>query len=452
MALHNHYKVQTIFLFFCLIFGSVFAVVNPPFVASDEMWHFFKGYDVSQGHLIRESPTINIPQSFDDIYHFTPWEASTVENFRSRDYSSFNKPLNKDDTEVVDNIGTYNYMPLPYLGVAFVIKVGELFNASPLVLMYFGRLINLLIYAIIVYFGIKLVPIGRYMFLLIGLMPMSLYLAASVSADSLNLALSLFTICLFLNLAFKEDRIHRKDVFLVSVCILGLTLSKQIYALLGLLFFIVPKDKFLNFKSRMIYFIYTILPSSLSLFLWYYGSVIGFVGVGAADSSSPLNSLNPVNPFFIRLMDTIILAFNGYISSFVGTFGWSTNPLPLSIVYLYLMVLVSVSILENRFIYSLKQRMISFFIFAIGLIVIFFVASNWKVSDVIWGVRGRYFIPLAPLFFLILQNQKVANYFYRKGYLKCLNLFIIIFLGVILIISTYYLWNIGLSTYLEYDY
>ncbi|MDR2831206.1 MAG: DUF2142 domain-containing protein [Methanobrevibacter sp.] len=187
----NDIKVETAFIVFCLIFGSVFAVINPPFVASDEMWHFFKAYDVSQGHIIRETPVIDIPKSFDNIYHFTPWEPSTIKNFRNKNYNDFNHPLNSADIETIDNLATFNYMPLPYLGVAFVIKVGELFNSSPLVLMYIGRLINLLIYSIIVYFGIKILSIGKYMFLLISLMPMSLYVASSVSADSLNLALSL---------------------------------------------------------------------------------------------------------------------------------------------------------------------------------------------------------------------------------------------------------------------
>jgi uncharacterized membrane protein len=43
---------------------------------------------------------------------------------------------------MVDSLSTGKYMPLPYLGVASVIKVGQLFNGSPLILMYFGRLIN----------------------------------------------------------------------------------------------------------------------------------------------------------------------------------------------------------------------------------------------------------------------------------------------------------------------
>ncbi|MDR3291631.1 MAG: DUF2142 domain-containing protein [Methanobrevibacter sp.] len=107
----NNIKVEVIFLIFCLFFGSIFAVINPPFAASDEMWHFFKAYDISQGHLIRDSPVIEIPRNFDVIYHFTPWEASTVENYRNKDYNFFNKPLNNNDTQIIGHCK--NSMEIP---------------------------------------------------------------------------------------------------------------------------------------------------------------------------------------------------------------------------------------------------------------------------------------------------------------------------------------------------
>ncbi|MDR2624286.1 MAG: DUF2142 domain-containing protein [Methanobrevibacter sp.] len=440
-------KVEVIFLFFCLIFGSIFAVVNPPFLTTDEDSHFLKSFDVSQGNFIHSNP-IKVPKSFSipGVLCLTPIELYTIENSKKINYTPyFNTQLNVNDMQEARSTAI-SYMPLPYLGVAFVIKVGELFNASPLVLMYFGRLINLLIYAIIVYFGIKIVPTGKYMFLLIALMPKSLNLAASVSADSLNLALSFFTICLFLNLAFKEDRIHRKDVFFVSVCILGLALSKQIYALLGLLFFIVPKDKFLSLKSRIIYFIYTILPSFIFFIFWSY---LRFIYNNTIHQSiTHQYYLTPT--IFLTLISIIITEFNKWVVLFVGCFGWSIldDPLPLSIVYLYISVLIFVSIFDIcKFSLSIKQKLISLFCFIMGIMTIFYVAFKWVGSEslvyicgTIWGIQGRYFIPFAPLFFLILQNQKVTNYFlYRKDYLKYLNLFIIIFVGVTLTISTYYL-------------
>jgi uncharacterized membrane protein len=425
----SNIKIETIFLVFCLIFGSLFAIINPPFAASDESWHFLKAYDISQGHLIPKSFNIGIPKSFNNIYCFDAFGKSTIENYKNRDYNKFNVPLNYNDTQRIDNIPSLGFMPLPYLATAFIIKIGELFNTSPLILMYFSRLLNLLIYCVIVYFGIKITPIGNYIFLLIALMPMSVYISSSVSADSLNLALSFFTISLFLNLAFKKNKIQGKDILLVSLSILGLALSKQIYALLGLLFFIIPKSKFNNLKIRLTYFIIMILPSGILLLLWQYEFILGIinsliVGTNHYFDFSSVDSSQSTTPFFIRLINSILINFNGYLSSFVGTYGWATHPLPLSLAYLYLFTLAFISLLKgNKFIFSLKQKLIPFLIFSIGTTLIFFIASFWNSPSrmpqiikyqIIGGVQGRYFIPFAPLFFLILQNKKITNYLDKK--------------------------------------
>jgi uncharacterized membrane protein len=204
----SNIKVETIFLVFCLFFGVLFTMINPPFLTSDEQGHFIKAFDVSQGHFIPKTPSVSIPKSFviptNDCISLFPHVQTYIIDGHSMggvivnisvakqvNYSPYFKiPFNINDRQKYGT-GAIYYMPLPYLAVAFVIKVGELFNTSPLILMYFGRLINLFIYAIIVYFGIKIVPIGKYLFLLIGLMPTSLYVASAVSADSLNLGLSI---------------------------------------------------------------------------------------------------------------------------------------------------------------------------------------------------------------------------------------------------------------------
>jgi uncharacterized membrane protein len=290
-------------------------------------------------------------------------------------------------------------------------------------------------------------------------MPMSLYLSSSVSADSLNLALSFFTICLFLNLALKDDKIQKKDMIFLSICILSLALSKQVYALLALLFFIIPKSKFNN--NVLTCFILMILPSVLLLFILQYNYLIDMFGLCVNSSSSLPNPSYPAASFFVRFLNSLLIGSKGYLISFVGSFGWSTNPLPSSLAYIYFVILSIISIvdlsqLKEKFLkvlcINIKQKIILLFIFFQGILLIFFVASGWKISSVIWGVRGRYFIPFSPLFFLTLQNKRIISIVSRKDYFKYLNFSIIIFVGVILLISTYYLYNIGLSTYLEYNY
>jgi uncharacterized membrane protein len=435
----SNVKIEHYFLILSLIFGSIFAVSNPPFMSPDENFHFIKAFDVSQGHLIRESPiNITIPKSFDSIYHLQWW-------IYAKKTHPYINSLDVNKNWNINYLPTYDYPFLPYLGTAFVIKVGELFNASPLVLMCFGRLINLCVYILIVYFGIKLVPIGRYMFLLLALMPMSLYLAASISADSLNLALSFFIICLFLNLAFKEDKINKKDILLVSICILGLTLSKRLYALLGLLFFIIPRYKFNSFKDRLVYFVFTFLPFSTLLVL--YNTIFEIKDI-VTSSSHTTNWWD----FFVILLNTLQSHnfLKSFLIGFVGWFGWGTNPLPLFNVYFYLIALLIASFLSFRedFELDLKQKFVYLMTCFVCFMSIFKVALNWSVdgNGLIFGVQGRYFIPLAPLFFLVLYNKRINRVFKKKKdcgilfekYLKvfvmgttilslCVSLYVIIF-------------------------
>ncbi|MDR3292232.1 MAG: DUF2142 domain-containing protein [Methanobrevibacter sp.] len=453
-------KVEAIFLVFCLIFGSIFAMINPPFMAPDEGSHFIKAFDVSQGNFISENP-IKIPKSFSipGVIDQGSLEKRDVESSKKINYTSyFNSPLNIEHVQE-SYTSAISYMPLPYLGTAFVIKVGELFNTSPLLLMYFGRLINLLIYAIIVYFSIKIVPIGKYVLLLLALMPMSLYVASSISTDSLNLALSFFAICLFLNLAFKKDKIRKKYIILVSILLLCLVLSKQIYALLGLLFFIIPKSKFDGLKSRLFFFISIFSPSiivSISLnFLFKISNLLNGL-VYSSNSSSVTNQLILQDILWNKLIfvfdllniiiNSIITWFNQYIITFVGCFGWSVldNPLPLFLVYLYLIILVVVSILDvSKFKLSYIQKIIFLLICFLESMILFIIAWNWTPTGfkLIYGVQGRYFIPFAPLIFLTLQNNKISHYIGRKSYSDYLSYFIIGFIIIMLSISSYILYH-----------
>ncbi|MDR2544838.1 MAG: DUF2142 domain-containing protein, partial [Methanobrevibacter sp.] len=170
-------KIEVIFLVFALIFGSMFAVINPPFISLDEGAHFVKAFDVSQGHIIPSNgPTIDIPKSIFSIPGIRGLNNNlvySISDSKKFDYIPYLKiPFNIKDTIEIGQRNTNVYMPLPYLATALVIKIGEFFNISPLVLLYFGRLINLLFYIVVVYFAIKIVPIGKYIFLLLALMPM----------------------------------------------------------------------------------------------------------------------------------------------------------------------------------------------------------------------------------------------------------------------------------------
>ncbi|MDR2624175.1 MAG: DUF2142 domain-containing protein [Methanobrevibacter sp.] len=442
-------RPECVFLVLALIFGLIFVFINPPFGVVDEGSHFYKAFDISRGNLIPKDIIIQIPISIRNLDNFSD---SEITNFTKLYFYSL-QPLNVNETYAVNISNIAIYPPLPYLASGFIIFLGDLFNFSPLSLMYFGRLVNLLIYIIIVYFGIKVTPIHKYVLLLVALMPTTLYQASSLSADSLNLALSFLTISFFLHLALVKDKIHNKDILISLILIFTLIFSKQAYALLAFLFFIIPKEKFKEI-SRLTSFLIVSLPSLISLIFWNltfkskYSSHIG--ELVSSDYNIHFILSNPLN-FPTILINTLIKTFPSYITTFVGIFRWSVYYLPLYLIYSYCIILVIASFLDNsKYELSFREKIIPLFIFSVtSLSVFLFEFITYTPIDcihrykIIAGVQGRYFIPIVPLFLLIFYNSKLSNYISTKikshinMYKNILQCLCIIFIILYLVVSSY---------------
>jgi uncharacterized membrane protein len=66
--------------------------------------------------------------------------------------------------------------------------LAKLSSQSAIVVLYGARLANLVVYLLLVYVALRILPLGRPVLFCIALMPMTLHQAASVSADALTIA------------------------------------------------------------------------------------------------------------------------------------------------------------------------------------------------------------------------------------------------------------------------
>lgn len=443
-------KPETTFVILALVFGLTFTFTNPPLKTADEPSHFYKSFDISQGHLIPKNQLSKLPTNF---FHLQNFPQNETTNF-SKLQHYFSQPLNLNKTIGLNISNIAIYPPLPYLASGSMIFLGSLFNSSPILLMYLGRLVNLLIYIIIVYFAIKIIPIHKYVLLLVALMPMTLYEASSLSADSLNLALSFLTISFFLHLAMVKNKIHTKDILISLLLIFALVFSKQAYAIMALLFLMIPKEKFKNNIKKIALFLIITLPSLISMIIWN----LLFKGLYASQRSGLVSSdynihfilSNPLN-FPTILTNTLVYTFPGYITTFVGIFRGNIYSLPLHLIYLYCMVLIVVSLLDNsKYKLSFKQKIIPLFIFSVVSVSAFlfeFITYTSIGSNIIEGIQGRYFIPVVPLLLLLSYNDKLSNYLSTKlnsGLMKkklTKHLFIYLFIITYLTVSSYIIYS-----------
>ena len=103
-------------------------------------------------------------------------------------------------------------------------------------MLYMGRVANLIAYLLLAAAAVRLMPIQKWTMAMVALMPMSVYLAASLSADAMTIGLSLLVVALTLNLALGSERPDRRSLLALGFLLVLLALSKQAYLGLAVLF------------------------------------------------------------------------------------------------------------------------------------------------------------------------------------------------------------------------
>jgi len=442
---------ENCFLLLALFFGIVFIFLTPPFQVADENSHFIKAYAISDfkiyGIIQDGRPGDYLPASLSftttklmDGIPFHPDNKFNIDQLKE----FFNYPLDPDI-----NIFTpilLQYSPIQYLPQAMGIMIGRILSVSPLVLMYLGRLFNFIIWAILIYCALKIVPIAKWLFLLLALTPMSLFQAASLSSDAFinGLAFLLITLFLYFSLCDEKRSLSKWELLILILLSVFLSLSKQVYSFIPLLFLLIPLKKFSSRKDYVLKFCALIVPVICANILWSYSirDMITIPLQGGVDSVSqilfilnnPLEYLHILFNTFFNLNNTSFTAF-----SFIGILGWADTVLPPYVYYCFFAMLFSAVFLNygESVCLTFRQKVI------IGLVLVLTILSISTAMFIVWNpvgqtwihdLYGRYFIPISPLFFLIFYNNKKIK---PENFSNWFKLILITILITILFISTY---------------
>lgn len=412
---------QYVFIFLGLIYGIAFLVLIPPFQVPDEYEHYYKAWDLSNGHLIPEKignkAGVSVPESVkimtDNVYQ--KWKYFILNN-QSMDMGYLlNLPLKSNNTIFVDisKYAVVTYSPLPYLASALSISLGKLFDLSPLILMYLGRFGNLILWIFIIFLAIRITPVFKWGFMAIALMPMTLFQAASLSADSIAISLSFLTIAIFLKLALDDNikKITTKHILIIISISLLLGLAKLPYIMLILLFFLIPSHKFEGRKKMFQIFGLMFLLGVLIIAFWNF-MVNGLYmpldpGISIKDQLFYILQ-NPVD--FIQTLLNTSSKYAGELPSVViGNWAYQNTPIANWIYGTYLFALVLISAFDkSNFKMSIKQKyiLLGLFLLITGTIfVLEYLTWTYIGAQVIHGIQGRYLIPILPLLFLSLYEN-----------------------------------------------
>lgn len=215
-------RLEYVFLVIALAWGVAQVFIVPPLQVPDEGDHWFRAWALTDGQLTADRQgMITLPGSFArtvDLYtrlvgsdRALPASLEGQTGFSG--YADlFNGTGPSGAVKVASRVASYG--PVGYLPQAAGIGIGRLVGAPPLTCFYLARLGNLFAALALLFFAIRLAPFGRQLFMLLALLPMTMFELASVSCDALTISGAMFFTSLAL-WASARVTLRRTDVALV---------------------------------------------------------------------------------------------------------------------------------------------------------------------------------------------------------------------------------------------
>ena len=419
-------------IFLC---GALFCFADPPLQVPDETAHFLRSYSLSQGRFTFDHDRL-YPDDVAKLVESFPgaWVASHTsqgleytEEGEERSYTTAGYALKQrgedgrvesiadgfaayfDGQPAKEEVGEpYFFMTLSMLPQALGILVARLLGFKALGCLYAARLANLAAYAALCWLAPKNCKRYKPVFNAFMLLPLSLYMAASVSYDATLLGFY-YLVASF----YCKDEILDRDIAVFIVAFLMMNLAKPYISLLWVVLpLVLPRSAW---KTRVKKWQLAVgcLVGGLALgklFDWY-GTAFRFnypyVGrqiEGAAEVPQLLGIL--ANPF--RYASVLLGSFyeNDFFLGQLGLFGALDLEVPfISLVSpLVLLFAAALSVHEKS---SLKP-MPAFGLGALSIVYMAGAATAMYITSTpvgmirIIGLQARYFLPAFLLIFVLV--------------------------------------------------
>jgi uncharacterized membrane protein len=399
--------------------------------APDEFAHLNRAYGIAEGSCV--APVLTpIPLSIEKLSVAFPPKLETQRRISSSDILAvLHIPLSEAQQDRVRNEAANMYSCFPYLPEAVGIEAGRVFGAAPGVILYLGRLANLIAYLGVVYLALGQLPDFQIPLLSLALTPMALSQAASASWDGVAFSTAFFLCAYILRLAWDPTivTLQRRHYLVLGGAIVLAGLCKTDVWLAPLLI-LIPVSKFGSSRRKWAVLLGVIALALLVIAGWNY--------VNRANMALWIARINDwrqiqfsENAAFVyqhpvlflqAVIRTLAARWPEFASEFVGKLGWLVVSLPEWVIWLYFLLLGFVAMTgtaENRM--KPGHRLVCLGVVAVAVISIFIgmwcaeVPPDYRNivlhgAGHVPGVQGRYFIPFAfPLLLAFSSTRLRVN-------------------------------------------
>lgn len=396
-----------------LAVGVVMSFADAPLQAPDEYIHYLRAYAISCGSFVIDGEQ-QYPDDVQQLVELFPGELNNAiteygdVNVTSR-FSQYFDFINNGAQYSGNGHASAIRIILPYLPAALAMAIARLLGAHALGCLWAGRIINAAVYAAALLYALHRASRWRGAIITTALLPISVFVAASLSYDSMFLACAMV---LFGGI-FCE-KLTTPDAVLVAVCY-GIMISiKPVYLPLVLLVFAVKPGAFTGRIKR---------GSAVVLMLCcaaalYFGSLAysTLASVNMVSSSNPEYTnvtaqikyvlANPIRYAVTMLVD-------GWMNSFYlfewGKLGWLDVNCPLAGSLTPAVFVAAAALCGDG---SRKEKkhgtawLFALVAAAMYVIIITGFYCTWSSlgGTSVLGVQVRYFIPVLPCVFVALSS------------------------------------------------
>jgi uncharacterized membrane protein len=422
-----------VFLLLSFVFGSAISVVVPPLRGPDEIAHFLRIYSYARGSFVPPAEVDGRKGIFinRELHSQLSFFKNAGERFaRSREqglrYSEIMKEYpppgggtlehEEPATKFMPFAGTEGYNPVAYIPYILAAAIGNVLGLDFPNMLLLMRLIGLIIFTAVAGYAIKLAPSLKWAFVLIAMLPVSIYNRSVLSADGAALSYALVVTALCFSAVQRFGSVWERSLWM-TLC----ALSKQPQIALVLLELMVRQ--LIRLPRRWSRAALVVFPAFILSPLWV---LVVSADIAAwrllENENHPREHFDPLwklaymweHPLHFPL--AMWTALTGWADrlwpELIGILGWQDIPLGPGTYFVLTGFLLVVSLQTLKLDDAVRARVaiitgLTVLAYVIAVYLIFFLTYTPLNVDHVRGVQGRYFVialPMAAIFFASIMN------------------------------------------------
>lgn len=453
--------LESLYLLAGTILGIFYLLVLPPLSAPDEISHYMGAYQLSSrilgqtsnavtGHVLVRPQDIWL-EDVEDCWEYEKSEDGYVqpvaettadsgflgETLMEETYKTIREqgilgrkyPLTAEDQEeptqslILSPYPPVLTTPVAYIPQALGISLARLFHMNTIMVVYLGRLFNLLFFVGMTFLAMKRLPFGKEVLFGVALLPMTLHLSASFSYDVMILGCMFYLTAVCLDLAYEKEKVHIKDVAVLAALMAAAGPCKLIYGVLMGLCLLIPVRKFGGWKPWWAAAACVFAAWGLSMMLINGQTIVSYatetesVVPWAEEAGYSLTlllhrPLQAVRMFYQALLWQADYYHMTMIGAYLGNLD-TVLDVPYLVVVMFTAGLFCLAVKKpgERQVMSVGNRVwvaVLCGLCAFAAMASMLIAWTPLSSQVINGVQGRYFLPFLPVLLMAFKNDLIV--------------------------------------------